>query len=33
MPNKLPPIPEKSTLKPRKTLSVPGLLKIVRNEF
>lgn len=33
MPKKLPPIPEKSTLKLRKTLSAPGLLKKVRNEF
>ena len=33
MPKKLPPIPEKSQLKFRKSLSLPGLLKTVRNEF
>ena len=33
MPKKLPPISDKSQLKLRKTLSVPGLLKNVRNEF
>ncbi len=33
MPKKLPPIPDKNQLKLRKTLSAPGLLKIVRNEF
>ena len=33
MPKKLPPIPEKSQLKFRKSLSLPGLLKNVRNEF
>jgi hypothetical protein len=33
MPKKLPPIPDKSQLKYRKTLSAPGLLKNVRNEF
>jgi hypothetical protein len=33
MPKKLPPIPDKSQLKFRKTLSMPGLLKNVRNEF
>ena len=33
MPKKLPPIPDKSQLKLRKTLSAPGLLKNVRNEF
>lgn len=33
MPKKLTPIPEQSQLKLRKTLSYPGLLKKVRNEF
>jgi hypothetical protein len=33
MPKKLPPIPDEKQLKLRKTLSAPGLLKIVRNEF
>lgn len=33
MPKKLPPIPDKKQLKLRKTLSAPGLLKMVRNEF
>jgi hypothetical protein len=33
MPKKLPPIPSEKKLKLRKTLSVPGLLKMVRNEF
>jgi hypothetical protein len=33
MPKKLPPIPDESQLKLRKTLSAPGLLKSVRNEF
>lgn len=33
MPKKLPPIPNKNQLKLRKTLSAPGLLKTVRNEF
>lgn len=33
MPKKLPLIPEKSQLKFRKSLSLPGLLKNVRNEF
>ena len=33
MPKKLPPIPDKDQLKLRKTLSAPGLLKNVRNEF
>jgi len=33
MPKKLPPIPDKSQLKFRKSLSLPGLLKNVRNKF
>ena len=33
MPKKLPKIPDKNQLKFRKTLSAPGLLKTVRNEF
>jgi len=33
MPKKLPPIPDKSQLKFRKSLSLPGLLKNVKNEF
>jgi len=33
MPKKLPPIPDKSQLKLRKTLGVKGSLKNVRNEF
>ncbi len=33
MPKKLPPIPRKNQLKFRKSLSLPGLLKNVRNEF
>lgn len=33
MPKKLPKIPSENQLKLRKTLSAPGLLKIVRNEF
>ena len=33
MPKKLPPIPNKNRLKLRKTLSAPGLLKNIRNEF
>jgi len=33
MPKKLPPIPDQSQLKLRKTLSAPGLLKNIRNEF
>lgn len=33
MPKKLPPVPEKSRLKMRKTLSIKGLLGIVRKSF
>jgi len=33
MPKKLPPIPSEKKLKLRKTLSAPGLLKRVREEF
>lgn len=33
MPKKLPPIPAKNKLKLRKTLSSPGLLTTVTNEF
>jgi len=33
MPKKLPKIPSENQLKLRKTLSAPGLLKNVRNEF
>lgn len=33
MPKKLPPIPDEKQLKLRKTLSAPGLLTRVRNEF
>jgi len=33
MPKKLPTIPNQTQLKLRKTLSAPGLLKTVRNEF
>lgn len=33
MPKKLPEIPSKKKLKLRKTLSAPGLLESVRNEF
>ena len=33
MPQKLPPIPDKKQFKFRKTLSAPGLLKIIRNEL
>ena len=33
MPKKLPPIPRRGSLKLRKTLSMPGLLKRVRDQF